>query len=173
MQLTGLSPATTYHLRIKAWDGQGALGASSDVTFRTAPNGIALLIGDDTVQTDRVALRGGEAIAYQYVAAQSGQASLVPLYLDSGSSAPLVRVAVYADQAGTPGSILSQGSAPALVPGWGWVVISVPPFPILEGTRYWIGVLNPLGAGVVNVRHAYRPFGRQRRQRAGAARGGS
>ncbi|MBV8713895.1 MAG: fibronectin type III domain-containing protein [Chloroflexi bacterium] len=152
MLLTGLRPATLYHFRVKAWDGQGALGASGDALFSTAPNGPATLIGDDNVQPDRLALRGGEATAFQYVATQSGQASALRLYVDVGSTAPVMRVALYADQAGSPGTILSQGSAPALVPGW--INVSVPPINVLEGTRYWIGVLNPLGPGVLNLRQA-------------------
>lgn len=152
MQLSGLRPATLYHFRVKAWDGQGALAASGDATFRTAPLGLATLIGDDTVQPDRLTLHGGEAAAFQFVATQSGQASLVRLYVDAGSTAPVVRVAVYADQQGAPTTILSQGSAPGLVPGW--IPVSLPPFSVLEGSRYWVGVLNPLGAGSLNVRQS-------------------
>jgi Big-like domain-containing protein/fibronectin type III domain protein len=152
MQLSGLRPATTYHYRIKAWDGQGALGASADAIFSTAPGGLATLIGDDTVQSDQVTLRGGEASAFQFVAAQSGQASVVRLYVDAGSSAPVVRVALYSDQAGVPGAILAQGSAPGLIPGW--VPVTVPPVGVLQGTRYWIAVLNPLGSGSLNLRQA-------------------
>jgi hypothetical protein len=150
--LTGLQPATVYHFRVKAWDAQGALGASADATFNTAPSGLAMLVGDETVQTDHVSLQGGQSAAYQYVANQSGQASVVRLYVDAGSTAPVVRLAVYSDQAGTPGSILSQGSAPGMVPGW--ISVSVPPLSLLEGNRYWVSVLNPLGAGSLNLRQA-------------------
>jgi hypothetical protein len=152
MALSGLQPATTYHFRVKAWDAQGALGASGDAVFRTAPSGAATLIGDDTVQTDKLTLPGGQAAAYQYAATQSGVASQVRLYVDVGSTAPVVRVAMYADQAGVPGGILAQGSAPALVPGW--VNVALPPLGLLEGKRYWVSVLNPLGPGTLNLRQA-------------------
>jgi hypothetical protein len=150
--LTGLQPATIYHFRIKAWDAQGGLGASADATFTTAPLGLANLIGDDTVQTDRVALSGGQAIAYQYVAAQSGLASVLRVYVEAGSSTPSLRVALYADQNGMPGSILTQGTMSSVTPGWTSVTIS--PVPLLATTRYWVAVLNPFGAGVVNLRQA-------------------
>jgi hypothetical protein len=150
--LTGLQPATTYHFRVKAWDAQGGLGASADATFTTAPSGLAKLIGDDTVQPERLALAGGQAVAYQYAAAQSGLASVVQVYVDAGSSTPSVRVALYADRNGTPGGILSQGSASGIAPGWRSVNIA--PVPLLASTRYWVAVLNPIGSGVVNLRQA-------------------
>ena len=112
MTLSDLQPATTYHYRVKAWDAQGALGASADGTFSTAPAGQANLLGDATVQPDRVALPGGQAAAYQYVAAQSGLASVVRVYVDAGTSSPSLRVAIYEDQNGSPGSLLSQGTVP-------------------------------------------------------------
>jgi Big-like domain-containing protein/purple acid phosphatase-like protein/fibronectin type III domain protein len=152
MQLTGLRPSTIYHFRVKGWDGQGALSASGDVMFRTAPNGPATLIGDDTLPTDRLTLRGGQASAFQFVASQSGLASVVRLYLDAGSTAPVVRVALYSDEAGVPAAIIAQGSAPALLPGW--VSVAIPPTSVLEGTRYWVGVLNPLGTGTLNLRQS-------------------
>lgn len=152
LTLTGLSPATTYHFRVKAWDAQGGLGASADATFSTAPAGLATLVGDNTVQTDRLTLSGGQATLFQYVATQSGQASVIQVFIDAGSTAPALRVALYSDQDGVPGTILSQGSAPALVAGW--VKVTIPPVALLESTRYWIGVLNPLGTGVVNLRQA-------------------
>ncbi len=152
MALTGLLPATTYHYRVKAWDAQGGLGASADATFSTAPVGLATLIGDDTVQTDRLALSGGQAAAYQYVAAQSGLASVVRVYVDAGSSTPTLRVALYSDQNGAPGSILSRGTASGVVPGW--TSVNVSPVSLLASTRYWVAVLNPFGSGVVNLRQA-------------------
>ena len=150
--VTGLRPATDYHFRINAWDGVGALGASNDFTFTTAAAGPATLMGDQTIQTERVSLNAGQAATYQYVATQSGQVSLVRLYLDAGSSTPVVRVALYSDQAGTPGTILSQGSAPGLIPGW--VAVSLPPISLVQGTRYWVAVLAPIGSGGLTIRDA-------------------
>jgi hypothetical protein len=150
--LTDLRPSTKYHFRIKAWDGRGFLGASVDSTFSTAAAGLSTLVGDQTVQPERLTLPAGQAAAYQYVASQSGKASVIDLYVDVGTTAAAIRVALYSDQEGAPGAILSQGSAPALVPGW--ISVSIPPIPVLESTRYWIGVLSPLGGGSVNLRQA-------------------
>jgi hypothetical protein len=150
--LTGLRPATDYHFRVNAWDGLGSLSASSDYTFRTAIAGPATLIGDQTIQTERVTLGAGQAASYQYVATQSGQASVVRLYLDPGSSATVVRVALYSDQAGTPGTILAQGSVPGLTTGW--VAVNLPPVALVRGVRYWVAVLVPFGSGSLTIRDA-------------------
>jgi hypothetical protein len=152
LTLTGLHPATTYHFRVKGWDASGALGASGDATFTTAPSGTATLIGDQTLQADTVTQVSGQAVAFQYTASVSGQASVARVFVDVGSTTPNLRVALYSDQNGTPGAILSQSSAPASAPGW--ISINLPPVPLLQGTRYWVAVLSPLGAGNLNLREA-------------------
>ena len=152
LTLSNLQPGTRYHYRVKAWDATGALGASGDATFRTAAAGAAILIGDQTVQTERFTLPSGQAAAYEYVASQSGQASVVSLFVDAGTTSPVIRVALYSDQDGGPGAILSQGSAPGLLAGW--INVSLPPVPVLESTRYWIAVLSPFGSGSLNLRQA-------------------
>ena len=150
--MTGLRPATTYHFRIKAWDGAGYLSASDDFTFTTAAAGLATLLGDQTIQTEHVSLPGGQAAGYQFTAAQSGLASVVHLYLDAGTTANVVRLALYSDQAGAPGTILAQGSAPALTAGW--LNVTIPPVPLVQGQRYWVTVLSPIGGGSLNIREA-------------------
>jgi hypothetical protein len=59
-------------------------------------------------------------------------------------------VALYSDQVGAPGTILAQGSAPGLTSGW--IGINIPPVSLVQGVRYWIAVLSPIGAGSVNLR---------------------
>lgn len=152
LTLSNLQPGTRYHYRVKAWDATGALGASADTTFATAPAGPAVLIGDQTVQTESVTLPSGQAAAYQYVASQSGQASAVSLYVDVGTTTAVIRVALYSDQDGAPGAILSQGSAPGLLTGW--ISVSLPPVPVLQSNRYWVAVLSPIGSGNLNLRQA-------------------
>jgi hypothetical protein len=152
--LTGLQPATEYHFRVKAWDALGFLGASDDATFTTAANGRATLLGTQTLQPESVSLAPGQAAAYQYVAAQSGQASVVRLFVDSGTAATVIRVALYSDASGVPGALLSQGSAPGLVAGW--TSVALPPVALAGGSRYWIVVLSPLGGGTLNLRDAGR-----------------
>jgi hypothetical protein len=148
--VTDLAPGTEYHFRVKSWDADGFLGASEDATFTTAMLGPTTLIGDQTVQPQHVAIAPGQAAAYQFVASQSGQASLVRLFVDAGTSTPVIRLAVYSDRDGMPGVLLSQASAPGLVPGW--VTMSLPPVAVVRGTRYWLVVLSPVGAGSLSLR---------------------
>ena len=152
MLLTGLRPASTYHFRIKAWDGAGYLSASDDFTFTTAPAGLATLLGDQTIQSEHVSLAAGQASGYQFTAAQSGLASAVHLYVDTGTSTNVVRVALYSDLAGAPGAILAQGSAPWLTAGW--LAITIPPVALVQDHRYWVTVLSPIGGGSLNIREA-------------------
>jgi len=105
MVLTGLRPRTDYHFRIKAWDGSGSLGASGDFTFSTI------------VRTDDAGGRSGRPTqpirirapgrAYQYIATQSGQASIVRLFIDSGTSARS-SLRLYSDQNGSPAVFLTR-----------------------------------------------------------------
>jgi hypothetical protein len=150
MLLTGLRPLTDYHFRVKAWDGAGALGASGDFTFTTAPAGPIVLVGDLTIQPQQVRVAGGQAAAYQYIAGFSGQASIIRLFVDSGTTAPVIRVGLYADQDGSPGAILTQGSVPGLTVGW--ASVAVPPISLVQSQRYWIVVLSPLGN--INLRES-------------------
>jgi hypothetical protein len=150
--LTGLQPATIYHYRVKACDGAGYLSASNDSTFTTAPTGLATLLGEQTIQSERVSLGGGQAAAYQFTSSQSGLASVVNLYLDAGTTANVIRVALYSDQAGAPGAILAQGSAPGLTTGW--VSVNIPPVSMVQGQRHWVAVLSPIGAGSISLRDA-------------------
>jgi hypothetical protein len=150
MVLTNLRPGSDYHFRVKSWDGDGFLGASGDFTFTTAVAAPATLLGEQTLQPALLTLPGGQAAAYQYTATQSGQASLVRLYIEAGTSAAVVRVALYSDRAGSPGAILSQGSGSALTSGWTSVGMS--PVTLLKGQRYWLAVLNPIGPGSLNLR---------------------
>ena len=149
---TDLTPATEYHFRVKSWDAEGLLGASEDATFTTAVLGPATLLGGTTVQPQHVAVPAGQAAAYPFVATQSGQASLLRLYLDAAASGPAIRVALYSDDNGMPGRILSQGSAPGLAPGW--VTTNLPPLALAKGTRYWLVVLAPVGARELSLRDA-------------------
>jgi hypothetical protein len=152
--LTGLQPATTYHFRVKAWDAFGFLGASDDASFTTAASGPATLLGAQTIHPESVSLAPGQAAAYQYVAAESGQASVVRLFVDGGTTATVIRVGLYSDVGGVPGAILSQGSGPGLVAGW--TSITLPPVALARGSHYWIVVLSPQGGGTLNLRDAGR-----------------
>jgi hypothetical protein len=64
-----------------------------------------------------------------------------------------VLIGVYSDTGGDqPGSLLTQ--ATLSVPVAGWNAVSVPTVPILAGTKLWIALLAPTGAGQVKFHDA-------------------
>ena len=152
MLLTGLSqpPPTTSESR----PGMGPAISARRTTSRLRPlqRGIATLLGDQTIQTERVSLAAGQAAGYQFTAAHSGLASVVHLYVDAGTTANVVRVGLYSDVAGAPGTILAQGSAPGFAAGW--LNVTIPPVALVQDKRYWVTVLSPIGGGSLNVREA-------------------
>jgi hypothetical protein len=59
-------------------------------------------------------------------------------------------VALYDDSSGQPGSLLAYVSFnPA---GTGWRTGNISPVPVVAGTRYWLAVMSPVGAGTINYR---------------------
>lgn len=149
--LTGLQPRATYHYRIKSWDGTGFLNASDDQTFSTGVAGLTTLLGDRTIRSERVTLREGQALTYPYTAGQTGQASRVQLYVDDGSTASAIRVALYADANGGPGQLLAQASLSGPL-ATGWTSVDIPQIATQAGTRYWLAVLIPPHSGEVHLR---------------------
>jgi hypothetical protein len=150
LRVSNLSPATTYHVRVKAWDSAGDPSASPDLTFTTATRGPSTLLGEPRVGSQVQSLAAGQATAFQVVAARSGQAARLRLYVEPATAATgAIRVAVYADLDGAPGLILTQASAPRQA---GWVNVVLPPVSLVAERRYWVAVLNPLGAPPLDLR---------------------
>jgi hypothetical protein len=61
-----------------------------------------------------------------------------------------VQVGLYADNAGHPGTLLSQGTVSAPV-ARGWNAVPVAPASVTLGSNYWIAILSPNGDHAVNV----------------------
>lgn len=152
MSLSGLVPGATYHVRVKSWDASGNLGASDDVTFATAVPGPSTLLGGTVVQPMPMSLPAGQAAAYPFTAAHSGQADVARIFVDSGTTTPIIRVGLYADRDGAPDALLAQGSAPGLSSGW--KVVSLPPVALVQGEQYWVVAMAPYGSGGVVLRDA-------------------
>jgi outer membrane protein assembly factor BamB len=82
----------------------------------------------------------GNAEAFQVTGTSCGTANSLNVYLDASSTAATIVVGLYADSAGHPGMLMTQGSTSAPVAG-AWNKIVVPPVNVTTGTRYWIAVL--------------------------------
>jgi hypothetical protein len=65
-------------------------------------------------------------------------------YLNSTDAATTVYLGIYADNAGNPGSLLTQGHTSAVTKG-AWNTMAVPNATVVAGTRYWLAILGTAG----------------------------
>jgi hypothetical protein len=109
-----------------------------------------ILVGTTTIGANVDYNNAGQAEAFGFFANASGTVGRLSLYLDGTNGASTAMVALYDDAAGQPGSLLAYVSFnPA---GMGWRTGNVSPVPVVGGTRYWLAVMSPLGAGNVVYR---------------------
>jgi hypothetical protein len=60
-------------------------------------------------------------------------------------------VGIYTDGASGPGALIASGTLAAPTAG-GWVDVPMSNTAVLAGTRYWIALLTPFGAGTLAFR---------------------
>jgi flagellar hook assembly protein FlgD len=85
----------------------------------------------------------GQAEVFQ-TTATSGTVGSITFYLDAKKAATTVYLGLYADNAGHPGTLLTQGSSSAPTKG-GWNTIGVTGASVTAGSRYWIAILGTAG----------------------------
>lgn len=109
------------------------------------------LVGNAAVEANADSNGAGTAEAFQATAAGTGTATDVFVYLDSSVPTRIV-AGLYADSAGHPGALLAQGTlATPKVSAWNDVPLTSGAG-LSTGTKYWIAVLSPSGAGTVRFR---------------------
>jgi outer membrane protein assembly factor BamB len=118
----------------------GQLGATQTGTLTVTPVTRTVLFGDQSIESQRDSNALGVAEAFQSTASASGTLSSLLVYLDTTSTATRVYLGVYADNAGHPGTLLSQGSSTSLTKG-AWNTIPTTGATITAGTKYWIAIL--------------------------------
>ncbi|MGI8772939.1 MAG: BACON domain-containing protein [Acidobacteriaceae bacterium] len=109
---------------------------------------VQVLFGDQIIEGEHDSNSVGTAEAFQATASATGTLSVLNFYVDTNSAAASIVVGLYADNAGNPGSLLTQGTINT--PAIGWNAAAVPSIDILTGTKYWIAVLGK--GGVVRFR---------------------
>lgn len=114
------------------------------------PSG-AVLLGDQSVESNRDSNAAGQAEAFQAVAAASGTVRSVSVFVDPFSTATSLHVGLYSDSAGHPGTLLASGIDDAPLAG-AWNTISVNPVDVVSGQVYWIALLGPTGQGTLHFR---------------------
>ena len=144
---TAPSAAGTYTVRATSMADTSKF-ASAAVTV-SLPGTSTVLLGDQNVESQAdSSLPLGIAEAFQTTAISSGNVQSLALFLDSTSTVSQVVAGLYADAAGHPGSLLSQGISPQLLAG-AWNTISLPTTSVTVGRAYWIAVLGTTSGTMV------------------------
>jgi len=131
--------------------------------FTSTAQSQTLLLGEQTLEISSDSNAVGQAEAFQTIASTTGTLGSLSIYLDAQSTATQLYLGLYADNAGHPGTLLTQGNSTFLTTG-AWNTIAVPPAAITSGTAYWIAVLGTTGG---------KPFFRDRSQGACKSEGSS
>jgi hypothetical protein len=140
----------SHTLSARAADSSGKTATATSITV-TVSN--VLLVGSSIVQSTVDSNTAGVAEAFQYTASASGNVTKLYVYIDSGSTATTVVVGLYTNSTSdNPGSLLAQATITSPVKG-AWNAVAIPtPVSVTAGTKYWLAILGPSGAGTVKFR---------------------
>ena len=153
--ISGLTPSTTYYYRCHASNSAGADWADTTKSFTTL-SGPQKLVGADDTACDK-------SIGYNYFVLSRfqavGTADVVTFKLKASDTGN-VKVAIYSDNSGQPGSLLSAvNTTTAVVAGWNDITITSTP--VVSGNYYWLGfnsdsqrVCLHFGSGITKFRPA-------------------
>src|SRR5262249_4119292 len=97
--------------------------------------GQTTLFGDTAVERQRDSNALGSAEAFQTTATATRTLATLTLYVDSSSTVRQINAGVYSDNAGHPGTLLTQGSITTISPA-AWNTINVAALSITSGTKY-------------------------------------
>ncbi|MBI3243370.1 MAG: hypothetical protein HYZ49_13860 [Chloroflexi bacterium] len=118
----------------------------------TSAGAPALLLGVQTIGSNQDNNPAGLAEAFQYTASASGAANQLYVYVDGNNAATQVIVGLYTNTVtDDPGNLLAQATITSPTPG-AWNLAAIPATNLTAGTKYWIAVLGPTGAGTVQFR---------------------
>jgi hypothetical protein len=109
-----------------------------------------VLVGDRNIEAQVDSNRAGIAEASSYVAAASGTVIRLYLFVDVGNTGTAAVVGLYSDSNG-PAMLLAQGTINSPSPGQ-WNGVDVTAVNVTAGAKYWIAVLGPVGAGILQYR---------------------
>jgi hypothetical protein len=125
-----VTPGITYFYRAFAQNSAGSAWAASSATF-TATGQILIGNGDVTPLGSDVS---NYILWDEYVAQASGNVTQIGIKANSSGN---VKVAIYANNAGTPGALLNAvNTSTAVTPGWN--SISITSTPVVAGTTYFL-----------------------------------
>jgi hypothetical protein len=141
------SKAGTFNVKAMATDSKGATsGWSSPLTVTiNAPNQ-AKLVGADDASCDGSAGPANFHLC-RFQAVSSGVVNTIML---KASGSGNVKVAIYADNSGAPGALLSAASGGISVNA-GWNNIGIPSLPVTNGAYYWLAFDSDVGLVCLKV----------------------
>jgi hypothetical protein len=133
--ISGLAAVTTYYYRCYASNSVGSDWADSTASFTTATfTAQQKLIGADDAASNSTATPG-YMFMEKWTASSSGTVSMIRV---KGTSTGAVKVAIYADSGGQPGTLLGyQNTSTPIAAGWNTIYLSQTAS-ILVGTYYWL-----------------------------------
>jgi hypothetical protein len=116
-----------------------------NITVKNASPAGTLLLGTQSIQTASDTNSSGEAEGFKYTAVASGTTGTLSFYVNAGNSATALKLGIYSDNNGHPGTLLSSGSA-ATPASSAWTTVNLSPaVTITSGKPYWIGFLGTGG----------------------------
>ena len=132
-------------LYVGSWNGYGTADGGTVRAFAVGsppppPPPPPGLLGTQSVQTTHDDNALGSAEAFQATATASGTVGLLSIYIDPSSTATTLVAGLYADSAGHPGALVSQGSSSQLTAG-AWNNIPISGAIVTSGTPYWLAIL--------------------------------
>jgi hypothetical protein len=127
-----------------------SLAASMSGTLSRA-SAATVYVGDASVEPSTDSDPGGLAEAFRTTAASTGTVSTLTVYVDASSAATTLVAGLYADNAGHPGTLLTQGSQANPTLG-AWNTLAVPSASVTAGTTYWVAILGAAGSGAIAFR---------------------
>jgi len=143
----------THTLTAVARDAAGnrttSAAATVDVENSAAPP-TNVLFGTQTIGPTADQNVAGLAEAFRTISTTAGTVRMLRVYVATGSAATAVTVGLYTDNAGHPGTLLTQGTLNTPAAN-AWNDLPVPAASAPAGT-YWVALLSPAGQGVVKFR---------------------
>jgi hypothetical protein len=127
-------------------------GGTPSPTATPAPP--TLLVGDQTIEANNDNNPAGSAELFQYTAVTTGSVNQLWIFLNSNNTANKVSLAMYSDSNNNPQTLLAQGTITSPAAGL-WNSVAVTPVTVTAGSKYWLGVLSPVGSGTVQFRDTF------------------
>jgi hypothetical protein len=133
--IPGLTLGTTYYYRCYASNTAGNTWADSSASF-VAATVTTRLIGAATTDTPTASDSGNYLVMSRFTAASAGNMTQFKVWCASPGN---IKVAVYTDSSGQPGSLLNAVNAGTAVTA-GWNTISIASTALTAGTNYWLAL---------------------------------